>query len=736
MGFDSFGLPAENAALQRNADPFEWTATNVEQMKEQLNRVNYHFHWRENTSDLSYYRWTQWLFIQLFNAGLAYQGNSLVNWDPVDKTVLADEQVDSNGQSWRSGAKVEKRFHRQWLVKTNAFAEELYKGEDLLDTGHWSFILATQRWWIKKPNGYLFYLPLESTITTSNLLQVFTAHPELFLAERAFIGIASTHWLANGRAVNELVGSVANPFRAGTVMDIRVVGDNNHMPPSTQASIFKYRETFQDEAASQQVLKEATRLGVGGYRTSDTYRDWLISRQRFWGTPIPIVHCPSCGPVPVDESSLPIELPHIDYSAMSKFQATSDQITSPLANFAPKEWLETSCPKCHREGARRETDTCDTFFDSSWYFLRYFSRPSVVAPFDMSNISPVYCYVGGKEHAALHLFYARFITHFLHSRGHLPFREPFRTLLMQAIVKGRAYKLDGRYISAEEAAGNPNVQVSFEKMSKSKGTGINPDVLVEQYGSDALRWTMVSVGNPESERLWDASDKEFGPTLVFFHRLLLTVEEFIEARKGSRKLKVLKEPNYEANMNKMNKAIDHSVFNVLYSLSSSYQIRNGTSSIHKLLNALRSNIDNNIVLTREFERGLGSLLIVISPFVPCFAEECWQAVSANIDDHTFHRSVYGLDFTRTAAEQTWPKVMNPNFEYIARITFRNEAGKEQESERIMLSRANLADWSEPTIRSLLPFQENEIEWIDIVKDCSIVVRLKDPPRKGEEKLTE
>lgn len=337
MGFDSFGLPAENAAKQNKQNPFLWTESNVRQMKDQLTNMGYHFHWRECTSDPSYYRWTQWLFIQLYKSGLAYQGISQVNWDPIDCTVLADEQVDSEGKSWRSGAEVVKRFHKQWLIKTNAFANDLYVGEDILDTGHWSFILAHQRWWIKKPDGYLFYLPMNGSHIEqgANVLQVFTAYPELFRSPKAFIGVSKNHWLANGKDINSLVGKLTNPFIENHQIDIRVV-DSAQTPKSTQAGLFVLREAFTDEVAREEIVSMSKSKGLGGYFTSSTYRDWLISRQRYWGTPIPIVHCPKCGTVPEKEENLPILLPNISHDKISDYK--SSEIASPLKQFSPQEW--------------------------------------------------------------------------------------------------------------------------------------------------------------------------------------------------------------------------------------------------------------------------------------------------------------------------------------------------------------------------------------------------------------
>nr|XP_027204368.1 uncharacterized protein LOC113798081 [Dermatophagoides pteronyssinus] len=721
MGFDSFGLPAENAARINNKNPFVWTISNIEQMKSQLKNLGYHFHWRESTSDPSYYRWTQWLFTELFKSGLAYQGISQVNWDPIDCTVLADEQVDSEGKSWRSGALVEKRFHKQWFIKTNAFANDLYAGEDIIDTGHWNFILAHQRWWIQKPSGYLFYLTMdEDKSGLDNILQIFTPYPELFCTSKTFIGISKQHWLSNGKKHREIVGQIKNPFLTDKKMDIRLIEDAN-FPPSTQATLFIAREMHPDETKRTEVLDRARSIGLGGYYTSRSYRDWLISRQRFWGTPIPIVHCSNCGPVPVDDQDLPIQLPDIEYSKISSY--SSNDISSPLKNFAPNDWLNVKCPKCKTYDAIRETDTCDTFFDSSWYFLRYFTEPSDTQPFDKIRLRPVDCYIGGKEHSALHLFYARFITHFLRSKGYLEFREPFHTLLMQAIVKARTYKLNGKYLTAEEAKDRKDVEVTFEKMSKSKGTGVDPDLLVQQYSSDAVRWTILSVGNPESERLWDSEEKEFGPTFVFFHRLLLTIEEYLAIKSGQSKIKPLDSLKFDETLKDFDRSTDQHVFNVLYSICSSYQIRNGTSSIHKLVNLLRANIRNNIVHTKEYERALASLIIMISPFVPCFASECWQAFTSQTKENECSK-LYGFDYDKNVFEQKWPKIIDPNFLYIVRFTYRNENGREEEKKRIKIPLKLLQSWSEKEIRNLFTSINEEIEWIEIVKNSSIVVRLK------------
>ena len=329
MGFDSFGLPAENAAKLHSIEPQIWTKTNINQMKQQLNEMGFQFNWRESTSDPSFYKWTQWLFLQLYKSGLAYKGMGFVNWDPIDKTVLADEQVDSDGKSWRSGAKVEKRCHKQWFIKTNSFANDLYNGFDIENSGHWSQIFPMQRNWLKKPNGYLFYLKLSKS---GDIFQVFTKYPELFIHEKAFIGISAKHWLSTNDAISE---KIVNPF-TDKLMDIRVV-ESDSVPQSTQSTVVVLREAFEDINLRKSILEMSEKLKIGGYFTSSTYRDWLISRQRYWGTPIPIIYCNNCGIQAVPEEQLPVLLPQI--TSFETPTTDSNDISNPIKNFAPNEWF-------------------------------------------------------------------------------------------------------------------------------------------------------------------------------------------------------------------------------------------------------------------------------------------------------------------------------------------------------------------------------------------------------------
>jgi leucyl-tRNA synthetase len=322
--------------------------------------------------------------------------------------------------------------------------------------------------------------------------------------------------------------------------------------------------------------------------------------------------------------------------------------------------LYTECPKCGSDKAFRETETCDTFFDSSWYFLRYASEPLDNMPFDPSLIQPVFCYVGGVEHAALHLFYARFITHFLHKKGLCHFREPFKTLLMQSVIKGRTYKVDGKYVNEKEAKNHKNVVIEYEKMSKSKGNGVNPDDLIDKYGCDATRWTIVSFATSNSEKLWKDEETEFHATLAFFHRVLLTVEEFREAKqqqKTGQKLMKIKKLNQNDLENASKELIsfrNQSLQRLIYNLEFTNQSSSAIKSLHSLIKALRKFCETDVLLTIEYEKCLATLLIMLSPFAPHFAAECWKGFAS----HAIGSQEY--DINKSILEQKWPTNCEPS----------------------------------------------------------------------------
>nr|CAD7601834.1 unnamed protein product [Timema genevievae] len=400
MGWDAFGLPAENAAIERSVEPRKWTNQNIDHMKKQMKQLGCSFDWdREvSTCDPSYYHWTQTLFLKLYDSGLVYRKEALVNWDPVDQTVLADEQVDENGCSWRSGAKIEKKLLNQWFIRATQFAKSLYDGLSDPLLKNWRDIIKVQKHWIGECDGTTFEFELEG-IKSETRVNVWTRNPESVL-EATFIAVSP-----------------------GSVLD----------------------KLDSEEAMKERVCEIARKKNIGGYPVSSKLRDWLISRQRYWGTPIPMIHCTSCGGVqPVPLKDLPVVLPEIECLA-SRGQ-------SPLLDAT--DWLHTKCPKCGGD-ATRETDTMDTFVDSSWYFLRYLDPHNKEEPFNKERVSkfmPVDLYIGGKEHAVLHLYYARLMNHFLHQVGLVPHREPFRRLLVQGMVKGRSYRVKGtgRYLTEQQ----------------------------------------------------------------------------------------------------------------------------------------------------------------------------------------------------------------------------------------------------------------------------------------------
>ncbi|XP_078299293.1 leucine--tRNA ligase, mitochondrial isoform X7 [Panthera onca] len=554
MGWDAFGLPAENAAIERNLHPESWTQSNIKHMRKQLDRLGLCFSWdREITTCLpDYYKWTQYLFIKLYEAGLAYQKEALVNWDPVDQTVLANEQVDEHGCSWRSGAKVEQKYLRQWFIKTTAYAKAMQ--DALADLPEWYGIKGMQAHWIGDCVGcHLdFTLKVDGHVTGEKLT-AYTATPEAIYGT-SHVAISPSHRLLHGHsslketfrkalvpgqdcltpvtAVNMLTQREA-PVVILAKADFEGSLDSKIGIPSTSpedASLAQtlglpYSEVIETlpdgterlrnsaeftgmnrQDAFLALTQKARRKRVGGDVTSDKLKDWLVSRQRYWGTPIPMVHCPACGPVPVPLQDLPVTLPHIT--------AFTGKGGSPLATAS--DWVNCACPRC-RGAAKRETDTMDTFVDSAWYYFRYTDPQNAHSPFNAALADywmPVDLYIGGKEHAVMHLFYARFFSHFCHDQNMVKHREPFHKLLAQGLIKGQTFRLpSGQYLQREEvdltgsvpvhANTKETVEVTWEKMSKSKHNGVDPQEVVGRYGIDTIRLYILFAAPPEKDILWD-----------------------------------------------------------------------------------------------------------------------------------------------------------------------------------------------------------------------------------------
>jgi leucyl-tRNA synthetase len=576
MGWDAFGMPAENAALERNIHPAEWTRSNIATMRAQLKRLGFAIDWSREfaTCDADYYGHEQALFVDLFDAGLVYRKQSEVNWDPVDMTVLANEQVE-DGRGWRSGALVERRKLDQWFLKITDFAEELLAGLEELD--HWpDKVKLMQENWIGKSRGMRFRFALAGG---GEGIDVFTTRPDTIFGA-SFVAIAPDHPLALklGKSEARTAEFIAQCKRGGTtaaeletaeklgfdtglkaihpfdpewelpvyianfvLMDygtgaifgspahdqrdldfarkyglpvLRVVApspEEANEPVGDTADLrggvivnSRFLDGMRVEAAIAEVVARAEAGGWGKGATVWRLRDWGVSRQRYWGTPIPIVHCEACGAVPVPKDQLPVVLPK---------DIVFDIPGNPLERHPT--WKHVACPRCGG-GAVRETDTLDTFVDSSWYFIRFASQPTD-APFDKAVAErwlPVDQYIGGVEHAILHLLYARFWTRALQRLGRIAVAEPFAGLFTQGMVTHETYRsADGRWLTPDEVETGANgiveaatvgrVEVGrIEKMSKSKRNVVDSDSIADQYGADATRWFLLSDSPPERDLEW------------------------------------------------------------------------------------------------------------------------------------------------------------------------------------------------------------------------------------------
>ncbi len=592
MGWDAFGMPAENAAMEKKTHPGTWTRENIANMRAQLKKLGFALDWSREiaTCEPEYYGQEQALFLALYKAGLVYRKESSVNWDPVDMTVLANEQV-IDGCGWRSGAPVEKRKLSQWFLKITEFSDDLLDG--LGDLKNWpDKVRLMQENWIGKSSGLQFHFDLENSVTsddgTIDKVEVFSTRPDTIFGA-SFVAIAADHPLAQSLAIDnqqlsdfcddcrkmgttaaeletmekkgfdtglsalhpldpswKLPVFVANfvlmDYGTGAVFGVpahdqrdldfarkymfpvtRVVSKDGQDTPieneafTGEGTIINSRflDGMDIESAKKSVIDRAESENWGKAQVTWRLRDWGVSRQRYWGTPIPIIHCEDCGPVAVPNDQLPIVLPE---------DVSFDVPGNPLERHPT--WSKTNCPSCGK-AARRETDTLDTFADSSWYFLRFASQPAD-KPFDRDVVEkwmPVDQYIGGIEHAILHLLYARFWTRALAHIDMIDVKEPFESLFTQGMVTHETYsrKAEGdakpTYFSPDEInrtsesatllSDGSNVDIGrVIKMSKSKKNVVDPDEIIDQYGADAVRWFMLSDSPPERDLPWSEAGIE------------------------------------------------------------------------------------------------------------------------------------------------------------------------------------------------------------------------------------
>ncbi len=596
MGWDSFGLPAENAALNKKVQPAAWTYNNIADMKAQMKPLGLAFDWSREvtTCKPEYYRWNQWMFLKMLEKGIAYRKTQIVNWDPVDKTVLANEQV-IDGCGWRSGAKVEKREIPGYYLGITQYAEELLADLDKLE-GWPEQVRRMQEHWIGKSIGVNFGFPYELD-GEKKRLNVYTTRADTIMGV-TFVAIAAEHPLAkrlakdrpdlqafieecskgsvseadmanmekkgvptgfyvthplNGRQVEVWIGNyVLMSYGEGAVMAVPAHDERDfafakkygiEILQSVQVegqtfSTDAWQEWYGDKTlnpycvnsgkynglhiheAIEAVAADLKALGLGDKQTMFRLRDWGISRQRYWGTPIPIIMCPKCGPVPVPEKDLPVVLPE---------NLIPDGSGNPLNKC--EEFLACKCPKCGGD-ARRETDTMDTFVDSSWYFMRYCSPDASEAMVDERNDywGPMDQYIGGIEHAVLHLLYARFWTKVMRDLGLVKFSEPFKRLFTQGMLTAECFyrqNPDGSkrwYYPSEinieyDEKGRPSKVTSkedglpvtsggIEKMSKSKNNVVEPGTIIKQFGADTARTFVMFAGPPDQSAAWSNSGAE------------------------------------------------------------------------------------------------------------------------------------------------------------------------------------------------------------------------------------
>jgi leucyl-tRNA synthetase len=727
MGWDAFGMPAENAAMERKVHPKAWTYQNIAAMKAQLQSMGLSLDWAREvaTCDPKYYKHQQRMFLDFLKAGLVERKQSKVNWDPVDMTVLANEQV-IDGKGWRSGAPVEQRELTQWFFKISKYSEELLNAIDTLD--RWpEKVRLMQRNWIGRSEGLHIRFALDAATTPAGEteLEIFTTRPDTLFGAK-FVAVAPDHPIAKAAAAKnpELAAFIEECKRHGTaqaeidtaekmgfdtgikaihpldadwklpvyvanfiLMDYgtgAIFGCPAHdqrdldfvnkyglgnvpvvCPPGQDRKTFVITDVAYDgdgtminsrfldgmtiEKAKDEVAKrlETQRRGnrpVAQRQVNFRLRDWGISRQRYWGCPIPIIHCEKCGVLPVPVQDLPVELPE---------DVTFDRPGNPLDRHPT--WKNVACPQCHG-AARRETDTMDTFVDSSWYYARFTDPWIETSPTDRKMVDewlPVDQYIGGIEHAILHLLYSRFFTRAMKATGHVGLDEPFAGLFTQGMVVHETYaKKSGEWVTPAEveikgegnartavlkSTGEPIVIGGIEKMSKSKKNTIDPDEIMQTYGADVARWFMLSDSPPERDVEW--TERGVQGAWRFTNRLWRQIGEAAVISKDapaerpqsfSEPAAALRKAAHGA-LAKVSEAIEKLHFNV------------AVANIYEFANALGSAVAKP-EKTPDFAwavREAAEIMVrLFNPMMPHLAEECWAALG--------HKTL--------VATEAWPKV--------------------------------------------------------------------------------
>ncbi len=684
MGWDSFGLPAENAAINNNIPPRKWTSENIEYMKMQLSRIGCSYDWTREfaTYEESYYKWNQWLFIKMYEKGLAYKKKASVNWCPECQTVLANEQAE-NGVCWRCDSEVVQKELEQWFFKITDYADELLEGHNTLKDGWPEQVITMQKNWIGRSTGLMINFKLENgedfpiyttrpdTVYGVTFMVIAPEHPFLDTIEndevKQFITRIKKQSLTDrlsdekGKEGIDTGVKIINPFTGdrvplyvgnfvlmdygtGAIMSvpahdsrdfafakkynipIKVVIEN----PDEPLNVSDMTDAFTDDGtninsgdfsglpnreAIEKIADYAEKEGFGKKETNYRLRDWLLSRQRYWGCPIPMIYCDKCGIVPEKVENLPVVLPvDVDFHGDSK---------SPLGSMP--EFTDAVCPVCGGK-ARRETDTMDTFVDSSWYYAK-FTSPGSEKIFDDEAVNywmPVDQYIGGIEHACMHLLYARFFCMVMNDLGVIDFREPFTNLLTQGMVIK-----DG------------------SKMSKSKGNVVDPDAIIEKYGADTVRLFMLFAAPPHKDLDW--SDKGVEGSFRFVNRIWRFVTKYTDHYTPGLSCEGI---SLNDSLQKARIELHRTVKIVTSDINDRMQFNTAIARMMELTNVLYQ-LDENDLDTQEgkafISETLSKMIPMLSPFIPHAADELWQ--------------IMGHD--NVLADHPWP-------EYIEDLTKRND----------------------------------------------------------------
>lgn len=714
FGWDAFGLPAENAALKFGVSPADWTFGNIKQSKESLNLMGIRYDWSREVATCTpeYYKWNQWIFLKMYEQGLAYRKKSYVNWDPVEQSVLANEQV-IDGRGWRSGALVEKRELEQWYLKITDYAERLL--DDLDHLPRWpEKVKAMQRAWIGKSSGAEFDFAVKGS---DKKIRVFSTRPDTIFGA-TFMVLAPEHplvaeittpdkkaevdaYIAATRLKSEVDRQMEDREKTGVWTGVYAINpaSGKEIPvwiadyvlfgygtgaimavPGQDERDWEFAEQFgleivrtvqppadwtgkayvddgpainsdflnglMMEDAKAKIIAWMEEKGIGEGKVNYRLRDWLISRQRYWGTPIPMVHCEECGIVPVPYEQLPVELP-----TLRDVDDIRPKGKSPLA--AHPEFYQCECPKCGGK-ARRDTDTMDTFMDSSWYFLRYADAKNEGAPFDPDKANfwmPVDQYIGGIEHAILHLLYSRFVTKFLHDLGMLEAQEPFEGLFTQGMVMGWTnvgeveiqdglihFKDDARRskleieqgLSLDEARKSgaelrqQDGKTYFWKaavMSKSLGNGVMVGPFVKEQGADIARVTILFAAPPENEMIW--TDEGVQGAWRYLNRVHRLVSE------NALEIKAQGEVYNPATLEGADKTLYQKLNQTIKKVTEDIEglrFNTAIAALMELLNALSDYRKDNPV-SPVFRLAILNYIQLLAPFAPHLAEELWHEFS-------------------------------------------------------------------------------------------------------------